>query len=426
VNPLIQGLFNSFCETEELTNLSDSDSFELFAANLALSPDLVTQVEQTDLLLDASTIGVDVAILEINGRVTWDATDVDDICKDVAKIEVGLHLIQAKRSHKVDTGEILSFGDTARRVVSNEQLQGSPKLSAISGALARIFSTYARALKASPSVSLYYATTAPRASIVDPTVVDRCNTVAEQLRELGFLGSVEVQCIGADELHAAWVRLHNANQVEISLEKQINLPEMPGVDQAILGVISLEQLIKLISKADDSLDERIFYDNVRGFQGEANTVNGQILDTLATTDRAHLPVLNNGVTVVARSYSPKPGDAISLSDYQVVNGCQTSHCVYLSKEAVGDHLATTYVPLRIVVTSDEDIASRIVGATNSQTEVNESDLIALTKFQKKLEDFYRSNETTYGLTYERRSGQFFGKEVTKTRVVRACQLFCVR
>jgi AIPR protein len=101
----------------------------------------------------------------------------------------------------------------------------------------------------------------------------------------------------------------------------------------------------------------------------------------------------------------------------VVTGCQTSHCLYLSRESLGDAVSSVHVPLKLVVTSDEDVATRIIEATNSQTEVQENDLVALTKFQKRLEDFYKLDPPDVKLTYERRSGQFYGKNVTKTRVV---------
>ena len=43
--------------------------------------------------------------------------------------------------------------------------------------------------------------------------------------------------------------------------------------------------------------------------------------------------------------------------------------------------------------------------------------MALTKFQKQLEDYYRLDPEEVKLAYERRSGQFYAAEVVKTRVV---------
>ncbi len=417
MNPLIQGLFKQFREEEELLQLSDADAFELFSASLLLSDDLLAQVETTDLLLDASTLGIDVAVLDVNGQVMWDVQDVDDLCETSKRLDVALHLIQAKRSASVSSSEILSFGDAAKKVLNNTGISGHPRLAAVAAALRSLFDNHAASLKAPPAVYLEFATTAPPGSTRDPIVVERAEAVASDIRALGFVGRVSVAVRGADDLHDAWVRKNHANEVEIQLEKQVNLPKMPGIDQAILGVVSVQELLKLVHSTDGSLDERVFYDNVRGFKGRDNSVNRQIIETLGSEERTLLPVLNNGVTVVASSYAPKPGDSVALSGFQIVNGCQTSHCLHLAQESLGDATDAVYVPIRIVITEDEDVATRIIRATNSQTEVGENDLVALTRFQKKLEDFYRLDSADVKLTYERRSGQFYEKDVTKTRVL---------
>ncbi|WP_406219747.1 AIPR family protein [Streptomyces decoyicus] len=418
MNPLIQGLFKKFREEEDLLNIRDSDAFELFTASLILPDDLLSQVQMSDLLLDEGTIGIDVVALDVNGQLAWDADDVREICENAGKVEVTLHFIQAKQSASVSSTDVLNFGDTVRKFLQGEAFSSYPRLDALVKALASVFENYAVRLKGSPAVSMYFTTTAPKPSIAAEPVKERVSTVIEHIEDLGFLGKVSVLVLGADDIHDAWVRKNHANEVEIQFEKQVNLPKMPGVDQAILGVVSVAELLKLIETgADKNLDERVFYDNVRGFKGADNSVNKQIMGTLDSAERNLLPVLNNGVTVVAASYSPKPGDSVAVSGYQIVNGCQTSHCLYLSKESLGEAVAEVYVPIRLVVTGDEEVATQIIRATNSQTAVQENDLVALSKFQKRLEDFYKLDSSDVKLTYERRSGQFYNKEVTKNRIV---------
>ncbi|MBV9483393.1 MAG: AIPR family protein [Acidobacteria bacterium] len=330
---------------------------------------------------------------------------------------MSLHFIQAKQSSSISSADILSFGDTVRKFLNNAGFEGCTRIGALAAALRYVFDKHATSLKVSPYATLHFVTTAPKAATIDPTVLDRTNTIVHHITDLGFIGKVSVKIFGADDLHESWVRKNHANEVEIQLEKQVNLPKMPGVDQAILGIVSVAELLKLTQSSDGSLDERVFYDNVRGFKGESNPVNRKIMNTLRSAERELLPVLNNGVTVVAASYSPKPGDSVAISGFQVVNGCQTSHCLYLSRESLGDAITSVHVPLKLVVTSNEDVTTRIIEATNSQTEVQENDLVALTKFQKRLEDFYKLDPLDIKLTYERRSGQFYGKNVIKTRVV---------
>jgi hypothetical protein len=304
-----------------------------------------------------------------------------------------------------------------QRFLRNDGFPDFPRLQEIASALGTIFSNYATNLKSPPSVYLYFVTSAPKVATEDPVVTERAEEAQQYIRDLGFVGKATMNVVGSDDLHDAWIRKNHANEVEIQLEKQVNLPKMPGVDQAILGVVSVSELLKLTHAEDGTLDERVFYDNVRGFKGEDNPVNRQIIKTLNSQERNLLPVLNNGVTVVASSYTPKPGDAVAVSGFQVVNGCQTSHCLHLTQESLGDEVTSVFVPIRLVITKDEEVATQIIRATNSQTAVQENDLVALTKFQKQLEDFYKLDSADVKLIYERRSGQFYSADVTKTRVV---------
>lgn len=417
MDPLIRGLFKQFRESNGLEAMREDDAFELFSASLLLRDDLLDQVELTDLLMDQSTPGVDVVLLEVNGQIVSSAEEAEELCAARNVLEVSLHALQAKTSTSIESPQILNMGDVIKSLFDGSVPGGYPKLQGIAEALAIIFANHAGKLKERPSVSAFFATTANDAAVSDSTVQARKSTVERDLRERPYLGDVSIAICGATRLYDASRKKSNANEADILLEKSVNLPKMPDIDQAILGVVSVEQLLKLVQNDDGSLDERVFYDNVRGFKGADNDVNAQIAETLASSDRALLPVLNNGVTVVATSYAPKPGDAVTLSGYQIVNGCQTSHCIHLAEEILGDSRSEVFVPIRLVVTENKDVASRIIRATNSQTAVNDSDLIALTEFQKQLEEYYQQDQLRSGLTYERRSGQFYSKDVTRTRVV---------
>ncbi len=417
MDPLIRGLFKEFRETQELLGMAESGAFELFVATLLLRDDVLDQVDMTDLLLDPATIGIDLAILEVNGELVTQRSEVPGVCDNKRSLEVVLTLMQVKASTSISSSEILNFGDATKKVLSNAVPVQHPKLAAISDALFGIFDDYASKLKGRPRVNLAFVSTANDASLADGNVLDRAATVQRDVQALSYVGELAFELYGATRIYEASRKKTQANETGIVLEKAVNLPGMPGINQAILGVVSVRELLKLIQTEDGTLNERVFYDNVRGFKGEENDVNQQIIETLGSPQRALLPVLNNGVTVVARSYAPKPGDAVSLTGYQVVNGCQTSHCIYLAQESLGDAADSVYVPIRLVVTDDEDVATRIIRATNSQTAVNDSDLVALTKFQKRLEDFYLQDQLGAGLTYERRAGQFYYRDVTRTRIV---------
>lgn len=86
---------------------------------------------------------------------------------------------------------------------------------------------------------------------------------------------------------------------------------MPGIEQAFLGIVRADQLLKLITDDEGEIRKALFYDNVRDFQGDVD-VNEDIRRTLRSPDSKRFCVLNNGVTVVARNLKTT-GDRFTLS-----------------------------------------------------------------------------------------------------------------
>ena len=108
--------------------------------------------------------------------------------------------------------------------------------------------------------------------------------------------------------------------------------------------------------------------------------------------------MNNGITIIARDVRTT-GNRFHIQDYQIVNGCQTSHVLYDQRA----DWTRCYGARRLIGTADEEVIGAIVKATNRQTEVKEEQLFALSDFQKKLEAFFLTFDEPIRLYYERRS-----------------------
>jgi len=78
--------------------------------------------------------------------------------------------------------------------------------------------------------------------------------------------------------------------------------------------------------------------------------------------------MNNGITIIAKTLRAT-GNRVLIEDYQIVNGCQTSHVLFSQKELLNDD--SVVLPLRVIATQDEAIIGSIIKATNRQTEVRE-------------------------------------------------------
>jgi hypothetical protein len=202
--------------------------------------------------------------------------------------------------------------------------------------------------------------------------------------------------------------------VDINFVSRVTVPSIPLVQQAFIGLLPFREFKKII--VDDAGQIRLqqFYDNVRAFQG-ATRINEGIATTLRSGRDAEFSILNNGVTIVAKSINTV-GDIFTLEDYQIVNGCQTSFVLYENIDKVDpDKL---YVPIKLINSTEPDVANSVIIATNSQNEVKAEQLAALSDFQKRLELYYGSIEGDGKLYYERRAKQYVqDDEVTKTRIV---------
>ena len=189
---------------------------------------------------------------------------------------------------------------------------------------------------------------------------------------------------------------------------------MPGVEQAYIGVLPAPEFLKLIQNENEEVLTSIFYDNVRDWQ-EWNSVNKEIRATLQdTSNQIYFPLLNNGVTIVAKRVA-QTANKFVIEDYQIVNGCQTSYVLHETRASLN---ASVYVPIRLIATEDPEIRNAIIIATNRQTQVAEDQLLALSDFTKSLEVFFPTFDGKKKLYYERRSRQYNAAEgVEKVRVL---------
>ena len=106
------------------------------------------------------------------------------------------------------------------------------------------------------------------------------------------------------------------------------------------GVVRGIDLVDAVSDADGMLDDRAFYDNVRHFLGERKGhVNEAIAESIRVGDPRDFLLLNNGVTIVARHAMVGARRALKLTDFQIVNGCQTTTTLYRNRKFLSPELA---------------------------------------------------------------------------------------
>lgn len=411
---VLTAYMKDFVQQFGLTDLDEADAFEHFVTYCVISKYQSDTFEIEDAVVGGrGDIGVDGIGILVNDHLVYSTESVDFFKKSLRRLDVQFIFVQAKTAARFEADDIGTFVSGVRQF-----FETSPPSLANDTILAMhqlkeyIFDSSID-MDQSPTCKLYYVTTGTW--LDDSVLGKRIDQGTADLRATNLFSSVEFIPLGSEELKLIHRELHRKITREIVFDKHAILPQIDGVQEAYIGIVPCSEYLKLICDDEGNLNRRLFYDNVRDFQGH-NAVNREIEATVhdaAQSDRFAL--LNNGVTVVARNIN-KVGATFRLQDYQIVNGCQTSHILYLNQS----HLTpNVYLPLKLIVTDDAEVTNQIIQGTNRQTEVKLEAFESLAPFQKKLEEFYLSvgREREDPVYYERRSKQYEHLSLRRDRVI---------
>lgn len=426
-NKILLGIMDEFSRDFQFADKEESKVFERLVSYVTLSksdPDAFNDVSVFDLVdVDkASTYGIDTFALFVNDTLVTDKSSIS-VFAQAKRLDAKLVFIQTKRSTSFDTGEFLKFTSAVKNFLSDkpeikysEDLESAKEL--LSELLlpehARIFS------KKRPVCEIYFATSGSRTeeSSISGVISQQEREIQEANPELD---SVAIKVIDANYIIDSYDEIENKSSVTIHFEKNISCGKIDGVVQSFIGYLPIGEFLKLITGADGNIRKNLFYENVRDFQGHANSVNSEIAETLEDPSKVDkFLLLNNGITIVAKEFTNLRSSDYEVSDYYIVNGCQTSNVLFHSSPGVADQ-SILFVPIKIVHTTDNNVIASLIRSTNRQTPVPDEAFVSLEKFHKRLQEYYkRYSQTCFEkLYYERRSKEFSNsaERVEKPRII---------
>lgn len=409
---IVQNYMETFLKSQDITEKNKDKQFEMFSAYCAIEQVYSENFNLADVVVgDGDDCGIDAIAILVNGMLITSQDEIDDLLEINRKLsEINFVFVQAKTSSNFDYSEMGTFGTGVKDFFAdNPQMRRNDAIIEKNKIIEYIFSK-ATYIKKKPICYLYYVTTGKW--LDDQNCVGRMEIAKNDLLNLNIFSNVIYIPVDADMLQKYYRNTIDMIETEIEFSNKILLPEIPRVTQSYLGYVGSETYLKLITGENGEIRKSVFYDNVRDFQGD-NPVNHEMAESLRNDPQKFI-LLNNGVTIICKELS-NIGNKFKLTDYQIVNGCQTSHVLFNNKEDIGEGLQ---LPIKLIETDEDEVVNRIIKATNRQTEVSDEQLIALNEFHRKLEAFYGTYTGTNRLYYERRSKQYnYGTDIEKVRIV---------
>jgi cold shock CspA family protein len=411
---ILDAYLRDFIEKFGLGTLKEDQAFERLVSYCVVAKHYADTFDPDEVCVGGSgDLGLDAVAILVNDHLVFSKEDVDHLKKTLRRLDVQFVFVQAKSAAKFEAAEIGTFISGVRHFFERKlPSETNVQVRDLHVIKEHIFASSIH-MDRSPSCHLYYASTG--AWLGEKPLVSRIDQGVSDLKKTSLFSSVGFTPIDLEWLKKTHRELNHKIVREIIFEKHTFLPQIGGVLAAYIGVVPCLEYLKLLTNEDGTLNRRLFYDNVRDFQGN-NPVNREIEATIRDSSRKdRFALLNNGVTVVARDINPV-GPAFRLVDYQIVNGCQTSHILFNNRDQLSPH---AYLPLKLIVTTDGDVTNQVIQGTNRQTEVKVEAFESLSPFQKKLEEYFLAvgRGQKEPLYYERRSKQYEHLGVRRDRLV---------
>lgn len=418
---IIKGYLKNYTEQYglEYKEKDLSEIFEGFATYCILSNELINDDLDLNKIESTNTKknkGIDNICFIVSGKIITNIKELEDIFENSGYVDIFLIFIQSKISEKFDNTEVSNLLDTVADFIkekpsyplNQEAKYFHDMLLFVYDNLSKINKFYSKT---------YYVTTGVwnEDNVINATVKNK----EAIINELSIFKNGDLKCKLYDHimLRKLFDKSNKPARAEFVFKDKssISFNETSNIKEAYFGLLPFKDYKKILIDEETDKIRNLFYDNVRDNLGE-NNVNNDIDKTLKDKKYEYFPLLNNGITIISEK-NLGSGDKFILENFQIVNGCQTSNILYENRELY--NIENLLIPIKLVITENEDIKSDITIATNNQTEIKEEQLVALSEFQKGLEEYYKlmSNESEIKLYYERRSNQYAGNTIVMKKSI---------
>ena len=402
---IVSSYFDKFLNEQKISGGKTDTNFEKFINYICLATKNINNFNLVSTCVgEGCDAGIDGIAIAINNRYVLEISDITELIDRGMELNVELFFIQAKTSETFECKEISNFSDGVLDLLKPEcgiKRIMNDKVKEKYNMIRKLIENY-EYIK-SMKCTLLYVT--PGKYIEDDNLASTKQKIFDDLKSVEIFEeqNISIEIKDKSFIRKQYERTKVQNFATFELSQKIEIPFMQDVDEAYFAIMPIKEYLKIIVDDAGRIRSGIFELNVRDFAGiEKNRVNQDIVTTINSKDKSYFGLLNNGITIVGKSLSKLQGK-YTIKNFYVVNGCQTTNVLSENLSNLSDDM---WISVKFVITQNDDIIQNIVKATNSQTEVEEIQLLSMNEYQQELESFFATYDTYTKLFYERRNGQY--------------------
>lgn len=415
MHQIIRAHVEAFKNTYSL-NIESDKALEKFVNYSIFRNFSLDNISPDDLSYEGDDPGIDGVFFFLEDMYISSVEELEETVKNKKRdIDAVVVFTQAKSSENWSKGEINKFESGVLDFIKpisayphGSYIQEKHKL------FLEIIKRVDKFKDGKPRVACFFSNTGIKPEARE--ILAALDTIKSNLEKSGLFREVDVIALDRDRLLKLWTRANGPIEAKFST---LGFVPFPAVDKVAVGYVvivkAIEFVEKVLSNEEGKLRTRIFDENVRDFIGLDSNINNDIASTIIDSQKQKLfGILNNGITIVAPEVKLNAQD-IFLSDYQIVNGCQTSNVLFEKQSALTPDVN---IMIKIIKTEQSHLVDDIVRSTNRQTKVEDAQFLATIDVVKNIEHYFLTKEADdeEKLYFERRKNQFRDQAIPNIRI----------
>jgi hypothetical protein len=240
-----------------------------------------------------------------------------------------------------------------------------------------------------------------------------------------MFGDIEIEYRVIDIEYLYKIYLSETNCSEFSVDVDIpylHINTSSDDYKSYLSYITGEALVDIY----EQFGQKLFEQNVRTFLQFRGNVNKGLRNTIEYKPEMFF-AYNNGLTATATGLKTSNGRITNISNFQIVNGGQTTSAIYAASKQSKMDVSSVSVQMKLSVLENNDkkndFVSKISEYANTQNKINKSDFFSNSPYHKEFKKYSKQiwvsarggvQQRTHWF-YERVRGEYLNEQAYLTK-----------
>lgn len=352
--------------------------------------------------------GIDSIYIIVNGIIVTSQEEVDSLLSSDTKIRI--KIFQTKTSPQFEEDVVNNLYDGITFLLNQNHIFENKKILKV----AQLFRyTYKKWYKLPRRDEMIFEITYASFSSSNKHIINNKYFLEKEKKIVSLLDDngikfERINYMGCKEVDNKMGKMTTYTK-ELNYIKSMKLKKSNKKSEfGFICMLKAKDYYSFITNEEGEIEDHIFEENIRDFKGAEEPVNKSIIDTLKSGEVENFWCYNNGITIIAEGgINIEDNNSISLTNYQVINGCQTSYSIdyFVKSSQDNEELDFELIVKVIVINSDkEDEILKIIKSTNSQTSIENYAFESYRNVHKRIEEYLKTKPIKY--YYERRPGYY--------------------